>query len=166
MSTSATEASASPFACNQSHGVCIADALSRAEQICRSEGERFTELRRQVLQLVWSDHKPVKAYDLLSALAAKRSGVAPATVYRTLDFLRDRGLVHKLESLNAYTGCAGPHNEHQGYFLICERCQQIKELDSHPINQVLEKFARQQRFLIKKETVELAGICADCLGEG
>jgi Fur family zinc uptake transcriptional regulator len=51
----------------------------------------------QVFELVWAGHKRVKAYDLLSELSSRRSGVAPATVYRTLDFLQAQGLVHKLE---------------------------------------------------------------------
>ena len=40
------------------HDACIQTALSRAEKRCAEEGERFTGLRRQVLELVWAEHKP------------------------------------------------------------------------------------------------------------
>ena len=84
------------------HSACVQTALSRAGEGCAEEGERFTGLGRQVLELVWAEHKPAKAYDLLKKLSDIRSGVAPTTVYRTLDFLQERGLVCKIESLNAY----------------------------------------------------------------
>ena len=78
------------------HNACIQTALSRAEKRCAEEGERFTGLRRQVLELVWAEHKPAKAYDLLKKLSDIRSGVAPTTVYRTLDFCKSGVLFTRL----------------------------------------------------------------------
>ena len=144
------------------HDACIQTALSRAEVRCAEEGERFTGLRRQVLELVWSEHKPAKAYDLLKKLSDLRSGVAPTTVYRTLDFLQERGLVHKIESLNAYVGCSQPNAEHSGHFLICEACSEIKEIENSKISAWLERAAQDEEFKIKTETVELSGLCTRC----
>ena len=42
--------------------------LSKAEDYCSKTGLRLTELRRQVLELVWGSHRPVGAYDLLEQL--------------------------------------------------------------------------------------------------
>ena len=144
------------------HAICIEQALNQAKQVCEKEGERFTDLRRQVFELVWAEHKPVKAYDLLSQLASKRSGVAPATVYRTLDFLQAQGLVHKLESLNAYMGCAHPGEDHEGHFLICEKCEEVREVESKPFTQSIAKIEQDQKFKIKHMTVELFGVCESC----
>ena len=47
------------------HAMCIADALDAAEEACRQGGLRFTPLRRQVLEIVWSRHAPIGAYDIL-----------------------------------------------------------------------------------------------------
>jgi len=144
------------------HTICIEEALTQAKSVCEKEGERFTDLRRQVFELVWAEHKPVKAYDLLSQLASKRSGVAPATVYRTLDFLQAQGLVHKLESLNAYMGCAHPGEDHEGHFLICEKCEEVREVESKPFTQSIAKIEQDQKFKIKHMTVELFGVCESC----
>lgn len=130
--------------------------------LCAKEGERFTDLRRQVFELVWAGHKPVKAYDLLSELSSKRSGVAPATVYRTLDFLQAQGLVHKLESLNAYLGCSQPKQDHQGHFLICENCEEVRELESIAFSKSISDVESKQGFQVKRMTVELFGRCAKC----
>jgi len=144
------------------HGACVAQALARAEEICRQKGERLTELRSQVLSLVWSDHKPIKAYDLLTELAAMRAGVAPTTVYRALDFLQAQGLVHKIESLNAYFGCVRPEREHDGQFLICDSCERVMEVEDKSVSNRLRRSARDVEFQVSKETVELTGTCRRC----
>ena len=147
---------------NHNHSVCIKTALSRAEKRCAEDGQRFTGLRRQVLELVWAEHKPAKAYDLLATLSSIRSGVAPTTVYRALDFLQERGLVHKIESLNAYVGCSQPDTDHCGHFLICEACSEIKEIENSRVSSWLEQAAQDEDFIIKSETVELIGLCVRC----
>ncbi len=150
------------FACNHDHALCIEEALEQARRVCEKGGERFTDLRRQVFEIVWAGHKPVKAYDLLSELASKRSGVAPPTVYRTLDFLQSLGLVHKLESLNAYLGCSHPEDEHQGQFLICESCEEVRELEFASFSDSIAQVEKAQDFRIKHMTVEFFGVCSKC----
>ena len=150
------------FRREHNHTLCIEQALKQARRVCEREGERFTDLRRQVFELVWAGHKPVKAYDLLSALAAKRSGVAPATVYRTLDFLQSQGLVHKIESLNAYLGCCQPGQDHQGHFLICEDCDEVRELNFLSFSDSIDEIASEEDFQVKRTTLEISGLCAQC----
>ena len=87
------------------HSLCIDEALATAEKSCEQAGNRLTPIRRRVLELVWAGHGPVKAYDILDILRSERSSAAPPTVYRALEFLLAQGLVHKIESLNAYLGC-------------------------------------------------------------
>ena len=150
---------------NHDHNVCIKKAILRAEKLCADEGERFTNLRRQVLELIWAEHKPVKAYDLLSTLSGMRSGVAPTTVYRTLDFLQEQGLVHKIESLNAYMGCSQPDESHSGHFFICESCSEVTEIENAIISEGLKQAAEDEAFAIRRETVELFGLCSRCQTE-
>jgi Fur family zinc uptake transcriptional regulator len=74
------------------HEHCVEDAVAAAERLCEAKGLRFTPLRRRVLELVWSSHKPVGAYALLDSLRTEELGSAPPTVYRALDFLIENGL--------------------------------------------------------------------------
>ena len=163
--TSKTAIDSLGFGTEHNHSLCIDEALQLARQVCEKEGERFTDLRQQVFELVWAEHKPVKAYDLMSELSSKRSGVAPATVYRTLDFLQAQGLVHKLESLNAYLGCTHPQKDHQGHFLICEGCEEVRELEFAAFSQSVKKVEKEQQFKVKHMTVELFGLCNSCQQE-
>ena len=68
---------------------------------------------------MWGGHKPLGAYDILDTLKRERVGAAPPTVYRALAFLLQQGLVHRIESRNAFVGCCEPETPHGGQFLIC-----------------------------------------------
>ena len=145
------------------HGACVATAIGSAEAICTARGERLTALRRQVLELVWRDHHPVGAYDLLAAMQAQsRRKVAPPTIYRALDFLRQAGLVHRIESLNAYVGCRAPGRPQDVQFMICRSCRAAIELDDRAVASSLDAAAAAAGFAIEQRVVEVSGLCARC----
>jgi Fur family transcriptional regulator, zinc uptake regulator len=144
------------------HQQCSDAALSVAEDTCNSRGVRLTKLRRRVLELVWSSHEPVKAYDILDILRDEHSGSAPPTVYRALEFLQDEGMVHKIESLNAYVGCGAPDHNHASQFLICQSCGAAAEMNDTEIRNLIADKAADMGFKIDKETIEVKGICSQC----
>ncbi len=152
-----------PFrAAGHDHRKCVAEALAAAEDICAAQSVKLTDLRRRVLELIWSGHQPVRAYDLLDRLRGKRRGAAPPTVYRALDFLLDAGLIHRIESLNAYVGCGEPATSHGGQFLICGDCGRVAELDDDGISRRLKARARDLGFSVHRQTIEIMGLCAQC----
>jgi Fur family transcriptional regulator, zinc uptake regulator len=144
------------------HAACIADAIAYAERMCRERGERFTPMRRRVLELIWHDHRPVKAYELIDALAREGVSVKPPTVYRALDFLLGHGLVHRLDTLNAFIGCPDPASRHEALFLICESCGAVGELRRSSVFRQIEAEAGRLGFDTARLTVELSGRCAVC----
>lgn len=153
----------SPFKSGgHNHRTCVQDAVTAAQRICADEGARLTDLRQRVLELVWESHRPVKAYELLNQLQADRGQAAPPTVYRALDFLLEHGLVHRIESLNAFIGCGEPGQAHRGQFLICTGCGTVAEMDDGEITQLLAAKARALGFRFHEGTVEISGACEQC----
>ena len=144
------------------NGACIDAALDRAGELCARRGARLTRLRRRVLELVWQGHAAVKAYDLLAELGRKHGTAKPPTVYRALDFLMAQGLVHRLESLNAYVGCPQPEAPHDGKFLICEACGQVSEFDAPAIQSAIAMQAADVGFAVGQQMVEVHGVCRGC----
>lgn len=145
------------------HVRCVERALRGAVAICAQRGARLTALRLKVLELVWSGHRPISAYDILERLSLGTKKAAPPTVYRALDFLLNEGLVHRLESLNAYIGCPDPATRHNGQFLICEGCRKVTELNDPSIGESLRRSAEKQGFTIRSGMVEIIGLCPECL---
>lgn len=148
------------------HSTCIKSAMKAAEATCKERGIRLTAIRRRVLELVWASHEPVKAYDVLDTLRSERDSAAPPTVYRALEFLLDEGLVHKIESLNAYIGCGEPGHSDAGQFLICTDCGDVAELDDPELVKMIAEKSTQIGFSIEQQLVEIRGYCSQCLPTG
>jgi len=146
------------------HETCVGEALDRAAELCARRGARLTDLRREVLELVWAGHEPVGAYDVLDALRRRHPGAVPPTVYRALDFLIAQGLIHRIESRNAYMGCNRPEQPHASQFLICEDCGTTAELDDPAIAQAVKRRAAALGFKAERQTIEVRGRCPRCEG--
>lgn len=143
------------------HESCIERALEQAASLCARRGARLTALRRRVLELVWQDHTAVKAYHLLGRLGAEAK---PPTVYRALDFLLAHGLIHRLESVNAFVGCPNPAERHDGHFLICDRCGAVCEFELPTVEREIHAAAQAAGFQVDQRTVEARGACQLCQG--
>lgn len=119
-----------------------------------------------VLDALRAEPRPHTAYDLIDELRAH--GVsAPATVYRALQRLMKLGLVHRLESLNAFVACA--HGDHGGIahrvvFAICEDCGRVEEISDLDVSQSVNAWAKARGFSVRATTFELRGQCSACAG--
>jgi Fur family zinc uptake transcriptional regulator len=145
------------------HDRCAAEAISHAEQICARRAQKFTPIRRQVLQALLSSHRPLGAYEVIEELAKSMPRPAPITVYRALDFLIGNGLVHRIESRNAFLACGHDHDESAMVaFLICEQCGSVGEIPASRVAQSLSDAVRTTGFTPKLSVVEITGTCAHC----
>lgn len=106
---------------------------------------------------------PLGAYAILDQLR-DRGFRAPLQVYRALDKLVEAGMVHKLESLNAFVACRQPgcENHETNAFMICESCGQTTEISDTALAKRLKKLARDIEFALQETTIELRGICGSC----
>jgi Fur family zinc uptake transcriptional regulator len=142
---------------------CDAKGFVRAvEHASEERGLRLTPLRREVLELIASIRKPIKAYDLLDLLRQKHGNAAPPTVYRALDFLLQNGFIHKLESINAFVSCHHPADAHQVPFLICDTCSSAEEVCDERVADLIEMQAKALGFRPQAQTLEVHGICKHC----
>src|SRR6187455_208112 len=147
------------------HDRCTAEALAHAEALCEARAQRLTPIRRQVLEALLASHKPLGAYEIIERTGEAGGRPAPITVYRALDFLMENGLVHRIESRNAFFACI--HNHGAGdfvVFLICERCGAVGEASSKAVGETLKTAAKAAGFSPKAPVVEISGICAHCRG--
>ena len=147
---------------DHNHATCAADIIAHAEQSCAARAQRLTPMRRRVLEVLAESHKPLGAYEIMDRVASGPRP-APITVYRALDFLMANGLVHRIESRNAYLACAHDHDAASLVaFLICERCGSVGEIPAAPVAQSLSAAARASGCAPKLSVVEITGTCAHC----
>jgi Fur family zinc uptake transcriptional regulator len=131
------------------HDHVWADDLSRNQQL--------------VLGTLAHASTPMSAYDILDELRGEGLR-APLQVYRALDKLTERGLAHRLESLNAFVCCADAQCHKTGIiaFAICEKCGRVEEFAERAVEQRLQSWSKSAGFTPSSTTIELRGICRDC----
>jgi Fur family zinc uptake transcriptional regulator len=145
------------------HERCASDALAHAETICAARHERLTPMRRAVLAALLASHAPLGAYELIDRLSRRAARLAPVTVYRALDFLRAQGLVHRIESRNAFIACVADHASGDPVvFLICEKCGAVGEAAGAAVAATIKSASRAAGFTPKTPVIEISGICAHC----
>jgi Fur family zinc uptake transcriptional regulator len=144
------------------HDSCASAAITHAERLCAARAQRLTPMRRHVLEALLASHRPLGAYEIMERLG-HRARPAPITVYRALDFLRDNGLVHRIESRNAFVACVHPHSDSDSVvFLICENCGAVGEAPGGAVAETLKGSCRAAGFTPKSPVIEIAGICSHC----
>lgn len=121
-------------------------------------------------QLVWDtlteNPDPLKAYEILDKL--KEKGVrAPMTVYRALDGLEAKGVIHKLDGINAFVLCnhEAPHAVQT--FLVCSSCSYVKEVElDAAIKEDVRPTIQSHDFHMEIARLEIKGQCHDCAHMG
>ncbi len=129
----------------------------KEQDLTRNQSLVFTALR--------DTDGPLTAYAILDALRGEGFR-APLQVYRALDKLIERGLVHRLESVNAFVACAHPGEECCNHgltgFAICSECGNVLEFHHHAVEHQLETLLGEKGFKLEKTVVEIRGRCASC----
>ena len=118
--------------------------------------------------------RPLSAYDILDRA---RSGAlkAPVQVYRALEKLARRGLVHRIEALNAFVACSAhdetcgepehTHPRHRPGFVVCRECGAVREFEDRRLAKVAAD-AAGPGFAVETVSLEVLGRCARCPAAG
>jgi Fur family zinc uptake transcriptional regulator len=116
-----------------------------------------------VLEALLASHRPLGAYDVIDRLAKHGDRLSPITIYRALDFLRDNGLAHRIESRNAFIACAHEHGASDPVvFLICEKCGAVGEAAAAAVADTIKSASRAAGFTPKTPVIEITGVCSHC----
>jgi Fur family zinc uptake transcriptional regulator len=123
--------------------------------------DELNDTQKRVYRILVAAQNPLSAYEVLDRMRAK-GAVTPPTIYRSLDKLIEKGLAHRLESLNAYVTCRHPHHHDMAAFAICEACGWVREFTDSQISDRLSHWSEAHAFSPKKVTVEVRGLCESC----
>lgn len=141
------------------HKLCKEDAMAAAEAVCAEAGARFTKSRREVFEALWGGHKALTAAEIMEKTGNKQ----PPMTYRSLEFLKEHGLIHHIASLNAYVGCLhADDDDHVGQMLVCTNCRTVTEVDPQDELKALFRAAKHENFNVQSTHIEMLGTCNAC----
>ena len=126
----------------------------------RKRGYRMTPQREMILDAI-HDEGHITADDIFQRVRAKSPAVNLATVYRTLELLKELGIV---TAIDTGEGCV--HYELAGeqphHHLVCEECGYTLELDCDALQPLEQELLRRYGFVMNLNHLALFGKCPDC----
>ncbi|HRN85021.1 MAG TPA: transcriptional repressor [Hyphomicrobium sp.] len=146
------------------NGRKLAKAVERAGEEFAAKNLRFTKLRQMVYEEIAATYASIGAYEILNRLADKGTRVAPISIYRAIDALLEAGVIHRLESKNAFFACRRMDHRtgRRPLFLSCEKCGAVGEVDGQHIFDLIGEAADGANFTARVKFVEVQGLCPRC----
>lgn len=137
------------------------DALPRSDaEVFTSTGHRMTKQRQQIIAALRAARRYLTAQELHERLHGRRPRVGLATIYRTLETLRELGLVSTSSTKlgeAAYVWCQSEHHHHA----ICKRCGRVDDVPCKTLGN-FERILSRTGFALTDHQLEFFGVCARC----
>ena len=133
------------------------------QEAMRLRGLRITAQRSVILETVAHLGGHPTATEVYQQAARRLPGLNAATVYRTLDSLRDAGLIDGMDD-------GGPARfalrdlEHPHHHLVCSACGAVSELEPAAMLGLASQIRRRTGFHLQTEHLTLPGQCRNCAG--
>ena len=122
-------------------------------KLSRNQSEILSCLRRA--------KEPMSAYTILDRV--RTSGIShPPTVYRALNDLMQKGMVHRLQSRAAFIACGHGACDGKFAFAICRHCGKVVEIPLSDADQTALLDLAPDQIVPEQVTVEIAGLCEAC----
>lgn len=136
--------------------------LQAVKEYCDMQGIKLTPIRQNVLTLIYKSSHPLGAYDILRELRKSHANAEPPTVYRALEFLQLKHLIHRIDSNNTYVRCIQPDIPHQGQLLICKLCGLTNEINNADILHSIQNCIEAEGGKLSDEIIEIRVYCKKC----
>jgi Fur family transcriptional regulator, ferric uptake regulator len=121
---------------------------------------RLTTKQKAVLTQLEQLQEAVSAQRLYTELRQRGESLGLATVYRSLDLLKLRGLVQSRTTTDG-EALYSPIQQDQHY-LTCLQCGSSVPLNFCPLQEIENQLRRSQAFTIYYHTLEFFGVCEPC----
>lgn len=138
----------------------IEEKLNDFTRIARGKGYKLTPQRLAVFKALVSRKDHPNAEDLYHQVKKKYPMISLATVYKTLDVLKNIGLVAELgykEEGCRFDGNVTPHAN-----LVCLKCKNIEDLGIDNLSKIERIVTSKSGHKIIGSRVEFYGYCPDC----
>ena len=109
--------------------------------------QRGEMVQAEVLAVLDRRGCPMSAYGILRQMRETNPNMAPPTIYRALAALRERGYVHRVESLNAFIASRGGPTPQASILSICDDCGSVEESDAPDVLRALSSITGRSGFV-------------------
>ena len=126
----------------------------------RKTEEKLTRQREAVLKVIRSREDHPTASEIFQAARLYLPSISYATVYNSLRFLREAGLVHEIKFGDGASRYDRETERHD--HAICNDCGKLVDFDLPQAAELMQAAARKSKFKPASVHLTLRGICPDC----
>lgn len=139
------------------------NTLDNLIQNLRTQGYRLTPQRRLILEVLQQTNHHVSVEEIAQDISTRYPSISidTTTIYRTLKWLRDSGVVSET-SLGQGHMVYALLSQHHHHHLVCEQCQAIIEADPTIFDTVRQELLRRYGFRARLAHLSVFGLCAAC----
>ena len=130
-------------------------------QVLREHGYRLTPQRMMVLEAIENSHDHVSAEEIHAQAKTKYPYLNISTVYRTLELLKEKGLVAETD-LGGGRFLYHPVGKAQHHHLVCRKCGRVMDVDINVLDKLREELKSQHKFNAELEHIAVFGTCERC----
>ncbi len=134
-------------------------------QRLRAQGERLTIQRRSVIDVLCASGDHLTVQDIQTRLAAGGTELNETTVYRIVQWLKDRGAVAQTDlgqSGVVYQVIDRTLHHH----LVCLHCGRVIDVDDQVMGSLRERLRQKYAFEPRIDHMAIFGLCRDCRERG
>ena len=134
--------------------------MKETAQILREKGLKVTPQRIAVYNMLMNTYEHPNAEMIYKSLEPTNPTMSLATVYKTLDFFKQLGLVQELnvgEPSSRYDAVVQCHPH-----TVCKVCGKVEDLHMEELTDVAKKLAPRLDFEVETEQLILYGTCGAC----
>lgn len=135
-------------------------ALDSLASQLRARGFRLTPQRLTILRILRDAGRHLTPVEVFELAEAAMPGLTEPTVYRTLNFLVEQGLV-----MAAHVGSGQlvyEYAEHNHHHLVCRACGQMQQIDHAALEPLYRAFQDSTGYRIDSAHVTFFGLCPAC----
>lgn len=132
-----------------------------SDETLRQRGYRLTPQRHLILSVIQEADEHLSIDQIVERVQTRNPYVSLSTVYRTLELLRELGVVrenHLSGEQPRYEAAGGTAHHH----LVCRRCRAVIHLDNALLGDLNEKLQEQYHFQNITLDLVAAGYCETC----
>ncbi len=126
----------------------------------REKNQRITNQRLTVLEELRKVCTHPTAREIHKMVQKRIPKISLATVYRSLEFLEEKGLIIKLESTHKEARYDGDVTKH--CHLICKQCGEVMDVFDVKKIQIDSKELKASGFEPHLDFLEIPGLCKKC----
>ena len=133
-----------------------------AIEALRSRGYKATPQRIAICRIALNSRAHPSAQQVYAEVKKIHPTVSLATVYKTLEVLRDLDLVQEInfpKRQGRFDSYMNPHIN-----LICLKCGIITDMDDETTKEITRKVAAATKFKPTGQRMDVYGICQKCSG--